>query len=121
MRLPAIIAAALLAVIARGLVGERIGELSLLFRWFYMQGATHIFADHWLLGVGPADFKDAYMIAKPATSPEDVSSPHSILLDWVATLGLGGLAWCVLFLVWSSAAGRALAARADCRAGRAGR
>jgi len=106
---PTVVAAALLAVVARGLIGERIGELSILFRWFYMQGAARIFANNWMLGVGPAAFKDAYMLAKPAISPEDVSSPHSIFLDWAATLGVGGLAWGMLLLTLVWAAGRNLA------------
>lgn len=83
----------LAGVIVRGLVGERIGELSILFRWFYIQGATRIFLDHPVLGIGPAGFKDAYMLAKPPISPEEVSSPHSVFFDWISTLGLVGGAW----------------------------
>ncbi|MCW5777383.1 MAG: hypothetical protein KIS87_13180, partial [Phycisphaeraceae bacterium] len=60
-----VVAAALAAVLARGLVGERIGELSILFRWFYLQGASRIFADAPLLGVGPDGFKTAYLIHRP--------------------------------------------------------
>lgn len=86
----------LAGVIARGLVGERLGELSILFRWFYIQGATGIFLDQPMLGVGPAGFKDAYMLAKPAISPEEVSSPHSIFFDWLACLGVLGAAWVLL-------------------------
>jgi len=92
------VAGALAAVVARGLVGDRLGELSLLFRWFYMQGAARIFASHPANGVGPAGFKDAYLIAKPPISPEEVTSPHSVLFDWAATLGLTGLAWAVLWV-----------------------
>ena len=88
--------AALAAIIARGLIGERIAELSLLFRWFYLQGATAIFLDHPLIGVGPAGFKDAYMLAKPPLSPEEVQSPHSIFFEYLATLGLFALAWIAL-------------------------
>lgn len=87
----------LAGVIVRGLLGERLGELSILFRWFYIQGATRIFLDHPILGVGPGGFKDAYMLAKPAISPEEVSSPHSIFFDLLSTLGLVGGAWILLF------------------------
>lgn len=90
-----VIAAPLSAVIVRGQLGERIGELSLLFRWFYMQAAARIIAVH-PFGVGPGGFKDAYLLAKNPLSPEDVSSPHSVLFDWAATLGWAGLAWCAL-------------------------
>lgn len=87
---PALVALALLAVIIRGVIGERIGELSILFRWFYMQGAAKIFI-HNPLGVGPAGFKDAYMIHKPALSPEDTAFAHSVLIDWIACAGVVGL------------------------------
>ncbi len=100
--------AALLAVVCRGVVGERIGELSIYFRWMYMQGAARIFAAHPWLGVGPAGFKDAYMLAKPAISPEDVASPHSVLLDYAATLGIGGVCLGGLWLGLVFSAGRGL-------------
>jgi O-antigen ligase/polysaccharide polymerase Wzy-like membrane protein len=87
----------LLGVVARGLIGERINELSILFRWFYMQGATRIFLDSPLLGVGPAGFKDAYLIAKPPISPEEVTSAHNLLFDWLATLGVFSIGWVLLF------------------------
>lgn len=99
----------LAGVIVRGLIGERIGELSILFRWFYIQGATGVFLDHPLLGVGPAGFKDAYMLAKPAVSPEEVSSPHSIFFDWLANLGLFGGAWIVLLAAACRAIGQNIA------------
>lgn len=94
-------------VAVRGMIGERIGELSLLFRWFYMQGAARIFAAH-PFGVGPDGFQQAYLLAKPPISPEEVASPHSILFDWSATLGVAGVAWCMLLALAASAAGRSL-------------
>jgi hypothetical protein len=98
----ALIALTLAAIAARGLIGERLHELSLLFRWFYTIGAARTFAAHPLTGVGPAGFKDAYMVAKPPISPEEVVSAHSILWDYAATLGLFGVAWAAAFLwlVW---------------------
>ncbi|MCC6676368.1 MAG: O-antigen ligase family protein [Phycisphaerales bacterium] len=95
-------------VAARGLIGERIGELSVLFRWFYIQGAARIFAGQPITGVGPGEFKDAYLLAKPPLSPEEVTSPHSIIFDYAATLGLGGLAWVGLLSVWMLGVGAAL-------------
>lgn len=88
----------LAAVVARGLAGDRLGELSLRFRWFYMQGAARIFSEHPGVGVGPAGFKSAYLIAKPPISPEEVTSPHSVIFDWAGTLGLTGLAWAGLWV-----------------------
>ena len=81
-----------LGVISRGFIGERIGELSLLFRSQYMVGSMRMFFENPLFGVGPGAFQEQYMIVKPALSPEDVASAHSIGFDLIATLGLGGLA-----------------------------
>jgi tetratricopeptide (TPR) repeat protein len=109
----ALVSAALLAVAIRGLIGERIGELSILFRSFYMRGAIAIFLEHPLLGVGPNGFKEAYQLAKPPISPEEVASPHSILFDFAATLGLFGLAWCGAWLWQVFRAGTAYSALAS--------
>lgn len=100
------IAIPLAALALRGLVGERIGELSLLFRWFYLVGSARIFGESPLIGVGPGGFQEAYAVARPLLSPEEVSSPHSVLFDWSATLGLFGVAWCVLLVLLALRAGR---------------
>lgn len=86
-------AGVLAIVIGRGLLGERLGELSLLFRWHYMQGSARIILEHPLLGVGPSGFKEAYLLTRPPLGVEEVTSPHSVLLDWVSTLGVFGIAW----------------------------
>lgn len=84
------------AVVVRGIVGERIGELSLLFRSFYMRGAVEVVGEHWWLGVGPAGFRDAYMRVRGALAVEDVVSPHSLMWDLVSGFGvIGGGAWYV--------------------------
>lgn len=94
-------------VVLRGQIGERIGELSLLFRWHYFVGSAHIIGEHPLVGVGPSAFKDAYLLHKPPLSPEEVESPHSVFFDWVATLGVLSAAWIAVLLTWASrAAGR---------------
>jgi len=103
----ALAALPILAVVARGLIGERIAELSLLFRWFYMQGAARIIADHPLVGVGPAGFRDAYLLAKPPLAVEDVTSPHCFPLDLLSAYGaLPGVAAyaAIVFLVAAAAA-----------------
>lgn len=87
------------AILARGLLGTRLGELSLLFRWFYVQGAARIFQEHPVIGTGPAGFKEAYLAAKPPISPEEVASPHSLPWDLLATLGLGGAAILVAWVI----------------------
>ncbi len=92
------IAGPIAALIVRGVIGEAIGELSLLFRWFYIEAATRITLDNPLLGVGPGGFKDAYALAKNPISPENAASPHSIIFDVAATMGLA-VGFVVLALV----------------------
>jgi tetratricopeptide (TPR) repeat protein len=104
---PALIALTLLSVVARGLMGERINELSILFRWFYMQGAARIFASN-LGGVGPVGFKDAYMVHKPAISPEDTAYAHSLLIDWIVGCGIIGIFLAIGWLLAVRSASRAV-------------
>jgi hypothetical protein len=95
---PGAMALVLLAIAARGIVGTAIGEKSLLFRAFYGVGSLRIWADHPTAGVGPDGFQDAYSAAKLPIATETVQSPHSVLFDWTATLGVFGLAWGVWFI-----------------------
>lgn len=81
------------AVLARGMMGERMGERSLLFRSQYMRGTVSVWAERPVVGIGPGQFQDAYTRLKPARAPEEVTSPHSVGFDWVGLLGVGGLAW----------------------------
>ncbi len=106
----AMIVGTLAIVAARGLVGERLSELSLLFRAWYAEAALRIFAHNPVVGVGPDGFKGAYLIFKNPLNPEEVQSPHSVLLDWLACLGALGLAWWALLLwgAWRSARGAVL-------------
>lgn len=104
------------AVVVRGLLGDAFGELSLRYRWFYMQGAAEILFNHPLSGSGPDLFQNAFLSAKPALCPEDVTSPHSVLWDFLATLGFirgGALALTLvgLLLLIAAAPVRVLRAR----------
>ncbi|MDQ7014238.1 MAG: O-antigen ligase family protein [Planctomycetota bacterium] len=107
---PGLLVAALLAVALRGMIGEQIGELSILFRWFYLQAATAIFADHPLWGVGPDGFQSAYLLAKNPLSPEEVSSPHSMFFDYLSMLGAFGLAWIGVIVLMAARIGQTLVA-----------
>ncbi|MFI4896815.1 MAG: tetratricopeptide repeat protein, partial [Phycisphaerales bacterium JB059] len=51
-------------------------------------------------------FRDAYLLTRPSIGVEEVARPHNVLLEWVATLGLGGLAWCGVGLGLVLRAGR---------------
>lgn len=105
----------LAAIALRAVIGTRLGELSLLFRGFYAEAALRIATGRhagaaplqWLWGVGPDGFKDAYLTAKNPLSPEEVISPHSVLFDWSACLGLPGLAWVAALLAALWLIGRA--------------
>lgn len=97
-----VVLAAMGAVVVRGVVGERIGELSILFRWFYLQASARIIGDHPLLGVGAAGFKGAYLLAKNPLSPEEVTSPHSVLFDIISSMGLLGAGMALLWMFWVS-------------------
>ena len=103
----------LAAVATRGIIGERIGELSILFRSMYAEAALKIFSQNPTGGVGPAGFKDAYLLAKNPLNPEEISSPHSVFLDYLATLGASGIAWICLLLLFCVAAGKALYSAAE--------
>ena len=96
------------AVLLRGMVGERIGELSVLFRWFYIEAAWRIFLSAWLTGVGPDGFKGSYLRMKNPLSPEEVQSPHNIVWEWLATLGVGGGFLVLAILVMAYLCGRAI-------------
>ncbi len=104
----ACVVGALGAIAARGVVGERLSELSIWFRAFYIEASLRIFGERPLLGVGPDGFKDAYTRLKNPLSPEEVASPHSIFFDWGATLGAAGVALGVLVLWWAWRCGAGL-------------
>lgn len=90
----AAVAFLLALVVGRGMLGDDFaGERSLLFRWHYMVGSFGIIDAATMLGVGPDGFQEAYLAAKPPTSPENVASAHSMWLDWIASLGVLGLGW----------------------------
>lgn len=104
----------MMAVAARGMLGDRLEELSLRFRWFYWQGAWNVLGEGYALwGVGPGAFQDAYTRAKPSISPENVSSAHNAIVDVVVSLGVFGMMWALLVVLASAWAGRTLVAKSD--------
>lgn len=72
---------------------------SLLFRWHYWLGAARMFAAQPLAGIGPAGFQNAYLVHRPTLSPEEVTSAHSVFIDWLAGGGLLMIAWIALALI----------------------
>lgn len=97
------------AVMMRGAIGPpqtAAGERSLLFRWHYWQAAGRMIQQHPITGVGPARFQQHYLTMKNPLNPEEVSDPHNVLVAYVSTLGVGGMAWgIVLIAMLCSAAG----------------
>ena len=105
----ALLALPLAAVAARGVAGLSLGERSLLFRAQYAEGALRTFAGRPSVGVGPAGFGDAYLLVRPEHSPEEVQSAHAAWADWMASLGIGGIAWFValgVLVAWCARAAR---------------
>ena len=96
------------AVGVRGWIGSTAwDERSLLFRSHYAQTALEVGAAEPLLGVGPAGFQAAYMVQRPDESPEEVSSPHMAVLDWLVGVGVSGIgvgAVLLAMLAWAAAA-----------------
>jgi tetratricopeptide (TPR) repeat protein len=93
-------ALAVLLVVVRGLIGPSLGELSVLFRSFYLETAARMFAAHPLFGIGADAVQGEFMRLKPAICPEDVTSIHSIFVDWLVTLGVFGAGW-ALAIAWA--------------------
>lgn len=104
----AVILAVVAGVIVRGVVGDRLGERSVLFRSYYLEATWRIVRDAWLWGTGPEGYKSAYMIAKNPLNPEEISSPHNVVADFVSMLGLAGAAWSALWVLWVAGLGRGL-------------
>lgn len=101
-------------VLARGSMGppdSDQGERSLLFRYHYWQASVRmVMHEPWskkLLGVGPGQYKDSYIQYKNPLNPEELTSSHNVVVDFVTMLGVGGVAWSVLLIGWLWAAGRA--------------
>lgn len=111
-----LVVAAIGVVLVRGAAGPpetAEGERSLLFRAYYWQGAARMMVDQLpgsaLVGLGTAGFEAGYLQAKPPQSPEEVKSAHNVFVDYIAMLGVGGLAWSALLLMWLWQGGRAAA------------
>ena len=104
----AVVAMGLIGVLARGALGPpptAAGERSILFRAFYWEASLRIWQSQPAAGIGPGRFKDAYLVHKNPLSPEEVADPHNVFVTFIATLGIGGMVWCILLLLWLWQAG----------------
>jgi len=97
-------AAAALIVITGAVItyGQSTGKLpgtSLLFRWQYWSAAAQMFQDHMLTGVGAENFGDHYLVYKSITSPEEVSNPHNLFVQFATECDLFGLVRVLLIVI----------------------
>ncbi|MEO1717769.1 MAG: O-antigen ligase family protein [Planctomycetota bacterium] len=88
----------LAAIAARALLLPYEGELSLLFRWFYIDSAVDIARQALPFGTGADGFRAEYAVVKPPIAPETVTSSHNALTDWAAMLGFFGLPLIIVFI-----------------------
>ncbi len=94
---PALICLCISAIGVRGLLPiDFAHEKSLLFRWFYVEGASGIFASHPWRGVGAAGFQDAFLKFRPPMCPEEPAIAHNVFIDWLCACGVWGYAWIAL-------------------------
>ncbi|TWT52211.1 MraY-like glycosyltransferase [Thalassoglobus neptunius] len=90
----------LLAVWTGGLDPEVISEApkSLQYRLEYWIATTQMLSDHFVLGIGPGNFRANYLHYKLPGASEEIIDPHNFLLDIWAN---GGLLALVGLIVWT--------------------
>jgi len=98
------------AVVRYGIAHGRLpGGNSMLVRWQYWTGASKMYADYPLTGVGGGNFGSFYAHYKPAAALESVADPHNFLLS-IATqygpLGLIGFLAVVFVPLWRAVSPR---------------
>ena len=60
---------------------------SLLYRLEYWRSSMAMVSDHWLWGVGPGNFRDAYMAYKLPAASEAIADPHNAILEIWTSFG----------------------------------
>ncbi|MEO6811151.1 MAG: O-antigen ligase family protein [Isosphaeraceae bacterium] len=86
---------AILAALATALGGLDVQVLtespkSLRYRWEYWQGAAGVIGEHPFLGHGPGNFGGPYLRHKLPEASEQITDPHNLVLEVLATAGLPG-------------------------------
>lgn len=64
---------------------------TLLFRWQYWRSTVPMILDHFFYGVGRENFGRHYLHYKTIDSPEEVSTPHNLVLQVMADFGIVGV------------------------------
>jgi hypothetical protein len=82
-----------------GLKYDRLPGRSLTFRWHYWKASWDMIVRHPWLGVGPGNFGSHYTRFKIPQAPEEVQSPHNIIVEIAANVGLPAAAIFILLLI----------------------
>jgi O-antigen ligase len=85
------------AVVGEGLYKGSLIHDSLTFRWRYWIGAKRIFVQHWLSGVGFANFGNYYLSVRLPIASEEIKDPHNFFVRIAVESGSIGAA---LLLAW---------------------
>lgn len=86
-----------------GLIDEQViseSSKSLRYRLEYWTATSKVILDHPWLGVGPGNFRSAYLHHKLKGASEEVLDPHNLLLDVWANGGVIAWAGLVALLIW---------------------
>lgn len=91
----------LAAVLTGGLDREVISETpkSLRYRLEYWSATAEVIREHPVLGVGPGNFRQAYLKHKRPESSEEILDPHNFLFDVWANGGLFAAVGILLLLI----------------------
>jgi O-Antigen ligase len=71
---------------------------SLSYRLQYWQATRQMIADHFLMGVGPGNFRQHYLRYKLPEASEEILDPHNLFFDAAANGGIVSLAGLLGFL-----------------------
>ncbi|GJM24034.1 MAG: hypothetical protein DHS20C16_04490 [Phycisphaerae bacterium] len=94
-----LVIAGIISVATYGVITDGLPGASLDFRWQYWRASSQMFGDHWLTGVGPENFGDAYLKYKTIADAEEVKNPHNALVQIATEYGLPGLLGLILVLL----------------------
>ncbi|NQU76876.1 MAG: O-antigen ligase family protein, partial [Planctomycetes bacterium] len=77
-------------VVVIGVIRGGLPSKTLQVRWEYWSASAGIFRDRPLLGTGPGNFSDAYLLHRRPGAEESVKNPHNVIVQALAEYGLLG-------------------------------
>jgi hypothetical protein len=93
----AVIVLGIVALVGHGMKHGTLVHSSLTFRWQYWVGSAHLYEQHPLIGVGWANFGNAYLAHRLPIASEEIKDPHNFLVRVFVELGVVGG---VLLVAW---------------------